>query len=183
MLVCVRNAATTRKLRLFACACCRQAWNPFVPPIAVAAVEVVEAVADGHLSASVLGRVHTVMTRQAEIASHSTGRACILAVDSHLPVRDDGRARSTRRVATLAAFAASGWPWTNYSRRVIQQRNTSSEPSAEQAALAATSSGTQTDRSTRSRGTSGRADASRACTRVASFLRPILADALRRRVR
>jgi hypothetical protein len=122
MLVCVRNAATTRKLRLFACACCRQAWNPFVQPIAVAAVEVIEAVADGHLSASVLARVHAVMTRQAEIASHSTGRGmypygydshiCRCAAMAALPTVAD----AARLAALAAAYAANdSSAWTNYS--------------------------------------------------------------------
>jgi hypothetical protein len=42
--------ADARKLRLFACACCRQVWNPFVPPLLIRAVTAAEAQADDEVS-------------------------------------------------------------------------------------------------------------------------------------
>jgi hypothetical protein len=42
-----RNAAGRRRLRLFACSCCRQLWHLFADPDARQAVEVAERFADG----------------------------------------------------------------------------------------------------------------------------------------
>jgi hypothetical protein len=47
MLEFLREKATGRKLRLFACACCRRAWDLFTDPRARTAVETAEREADG----------------------------------------------------------------------------------------------------------------------------------------
>jgi hypothetical protein len=54
-----------RKLRLFACACCRQVWNQFVPPVVVGAVAVAEAFADGEIRADALARVREIVGESA----------------------------------------------------------------------------------------------------------------------
>jgi hypothetical protein len=57
-----------RKLRLFACACCRQVMNPFVPPLAIRAVTAAEAFADGELSADALAAVREVISQLLQYA-------------------------------------------------------------------------------------------------------------------
>jgi hypothetical protein len=53
-----RTKAGRRKLRLFACGCCRLAWNLFEPePEAAALVEAAERLADGELSAAAVERL------------------------------------------------------------------------------------------------------------------------------
>ncbi len=61
-----------RKLRLFACACCRQVLNPFVPPFVIRAVTAAEAFADGEISGDALARVREVVG-EAAIAADRDG--------------------------------------------------------------------------------------------------------------
>jgi hypothetical protein len=63
MLVCVKNEVSARKLRLFACACCRQVWNPFTPSLVRRVVAVAEAFADGEISAEALAEVREIVSR------------------------------------------------------------------------------------------------------------------------
>ena len=58
-----------RKLRLFACACCREAWNVFVPPFVIRMVTAVEAFADGSLGPRGLEHISTAAERAAEAAA------------------------------------------------------------------------------------------------------------------
>src|SRR4051812_9874706 len=60
-----------RKLRLFACACCRQGLKPFVPPFVIRAVAAAEAFADGGISADALARVREVVGEAARAADHN----------------------------------------------------------------------------------------------------------------
>jgi hypothetical protein len=68
MLLLAHGRATDRKLRLFACACCRAAWNQFVPPVAVGVVAATEAFSDGEAAAEELAQVHRVAGAAAEAA-------------------------------------------------------------------------------------------------------------------
>jgi hypothetical protein len=61
MLAFAHSRVSDRKLRLFACACCRQVWNPFVPRVVVGAVAATEAFADGEISADALARVREIV--------------------------------------------------------------------------------------------------------------------------
>jgi hypothetical protein len=63
-----RTEAADRKLRLFACACCRQSWNPFVSPFVIRAVAAAEAFADGEITADALAGVREVVARAAQDA-------------------------------------------------------------------------------------------------------------------
>jgi hypothetical protein len=47
----------SRRLRLFVCACCRQAWNRFVDPFTVGVVSMAEAFADGKVSEAAFARL------------------------------------------------------------------------------------------------------------------------------
>jgi hypothetical protein len=62
------RSGSARKFRLFACACCRQVWNPFAPPLAVRAVTAAEAFADGELDAAALAAVREVVSRALQAA-------------------------------------------------------------------------------------------------------------------
>ena len=69
-----REAGGTRKLRLFACACCRQVLNPFAPPLAERAVAAAEAFADGDIRAEVLAGVRAVVAEAAIVANREDGQ-------------------------------------------------------------------------------------------------------------
>jgi hypothetical protein len=60
---------SARKFRLFACECCRQVMNPFVPPLTVRAVTAAEAFADGEITAEALAQVREVVSRAFQAAS------------------------------------------------------------------------------------------------------------------
>jgi hypothetical protein len=61
-------AHSARRFRLFACACCRQVMNPFVPPLAVRAVTAAEAFADGQIDADAIAAVREVVSRALQAA-------------------------------------------------------------------------------------------------------------------
>jgi hypothetical protein len=57
MLACLGERVSDRKLRLFACACCRRVWHLIASPPAWAAVEASEQYADGLISVAELREV------------------------------------------------------------------------------------------------------------------------------
>jgi hypothetical protein len=63
-----RSGAADRKLRLFACACCRQVWNPFLPPFVLRAVTAAEAFADGAIGPEALAEVREAVSRATQDA-------------------------------------------------------------------------------------------------------------------
>jgi hypothetical protein len=71
MLESVAEQARIRKLRLFACACCRQVQNPFVPQLMVRAVAAAEAAADDELGDAELASVADVVNAAVESARGS----------------------------------------------------------------------------------------------------------------
>src|SRR5688572_29475542 len=101
MLSFVVPRASDRKWRLFACACCRRVWNPFVAPLTVRAVMAAEAAADGRLSAAEHARV-------AELARHSAIDAQRFSVpDFHSHANSSGY---FAHVATAALYACDNQP-------------------------------------------------------------------------
>lgn len=80
MLHFLRNKSTDRKVRLFACACCRRVWEVLSEPACRAAVEVAEAFADGDADGAELGqareaayRVHAAPPPDTGFADGATG--------------------------------------------------------------------------------------------------------------
>lgn len=59
MLTFLRDKGRARKLRLFACACCRRVWHLVENDLSRHAVEVAERFADGHISAEELDTIHS----------------------------------------------------------------------------------------------------------------------------
>ncbi len=70
MIAFVTDGASKRKLRLFACACCRQVLNPFVPALVSRAIAAAEAFADGEISADTLARVREIVGEAARPTGH-----------------------------------------------------------------------------------------------------------------
>jgi hypothetical protein len=65
MLEFLRGKASDRKLRLFACACCREVWESLCVERCRRAVEIAEQYADGQVGEQVLARAHALACNSA----------------------------------------------------------------------------------------------------------------------
>jgi hypothetical protein len=93
-----RTKAGKRKLRLFACACCRAAWSVIPDPRLRSAVEIAERFADG---AAALDEMEGAM-RGLEHFSHDSGRPGARAVEAI--IASDMVGYATHKQASNAAF-------------------------------------------------------------------------------
>jgi hypothetical protein len=75
MIAFASGTTTNRKLRLFACACCRQVCNDFLPPLVLRAVAAAEAFADREISADTLAQVREVVAGIVGDANREDARA------------------------------------------------------------------------------------------------------------
>jgi hypothetical protein len=104
MIKSLRRKASDRKLRLFACGCCRQLW-PFLRARACrAAVEQAERYADGQASKKSLTPVRAEARRATQVKDKFSSRAW--AYDACLSVVKDGPAPEVARAVTQYASAA-----------------------------------------------------------------------------
>jgi len=74
MLNFARERASARKLRLFACACCRSVLNEFAPGVAERSLVAAELFADGELKADTLGQVRHTLDASASAATRDAER-------------------------------------------------------------------------------------------------------------
>ncbi len=100
-----------RRLRLFACACCRQVWNRFIDPHTVGVVAVAEAFADGKVSEAAFARIRErarAAVARAEQA-HAPGVPPYLVhvarAAAHACADDIGTGAMAARVAALHAVS------------------------------------------------------------------------------
>jgi hypothetical protein len=115
----VRPHASSRKLRLFGCACVRRTWSSTSPRISQAAVEAAEAIADGTADdrlrqeaySSALSTVEGLRTeleagrRESRLADFHAARAAMALLS---PEDDDGWTASTEASKVLRAVS-----WAN----------------------------------------------------------------------
>lgn len=73
MIAFAQHLTSRRKLRLFACACCRQALNPFVPAMVSRALTATEAFADGKIGSAPLEGVREVVARTSRAVDRDGG--------------------------------------------------------------------------------------------------------------
>ncbi len=111
-----RGAASKRKMRLFTCACCRQALNPFAPRLVERAVDAAEAFVDGEISAATLEQVRAAVARAFAGASDDAARTgsgyLMHLLDACLSACRPGDATQAALDAALAtARAAADVPW------------------------------------------------------------------------
>src|SRR5580658_8700848 len=86
----VKGKASDRKMRLFACACCRRIWHLLTDPRSQKAIEVAEGYADGLVSEAdrreaLHGAIDATWARKSEISNNPTEAAC-LAIDPGMGV-------------------------------------------------------------------------------------------------
>jgi hypothetical protein len=89
MLVFLRGRASERKLRLFACACCRWLWGHFLAEECRQAVEVAERFADGRATEEQLRQAHCLAGR-ANDAYRCRAHAAPFAATQHPLRREEG---------------------------------------------------------------------------------------------
>jgi hypothetical protein len=89
MLEFLRGSASDRKLRLFACACCRAVWDSLAPQRSRRAVETAEEYADGLATEHDLHRVRSMAGAAA--ADYQARLLRSRLVNRDLPTREEGR--------------------------------------------------------------------------------------------
>jgi hypothetical protein len=103
MEVFLRRATSDRKMRLFACACCRAFWPAFTDPRSRRSIELAERFADGLVDRPELRPTHA----QAEAAWSLEALACVA---SHPVARIAAEAAALESWAVHAALSAAGCP-------------------------------------------------------------------------
>jgi hypothetical protein len=115
LLAWVSGRASERKLRLFACACCRALGPHLTGALGIQAVEVAEAFADGHAAAWELGRAHWRSTSPVSAAAalpdaaRAAEQASRLALARLAGVRAAGKAATAEAAVWQAAESAAWW--------------------------------------------------------------------------
>jgi hypothetical protein len=124
-----RERAGARKLRLFACACCRSVLNEFAPGIAERSIVAAELFADGEIKPETLDRVrhtlraaHGAATR-ADIRTRSGYTSFLLGACFSACHPGDALAYEIAQEAIQsAARAAADVPWTNADRDELPEQ-------------------------------------------------------------
>ena len=114
-----RGAESKRKLRLFTCACCRQALNPFAPRLVERALSAAEAYADREITVETLDRVSDLVgaaigpARAADVRDRTGYLSHLLdAVAAACWASDEMDGASDAALATARAAADIPWPAT-----------------------------------------------------------------------
>ncbi len=113
MLGYLRGRASDRKLRLFACACCRRVWHMLTHPRHRAAVELAERFADGQATAWELGNAYAVFPPSGTPdTAHQYARGAVFGI-----VMPSADAQTAARDAVRAVYEQSFIEWRSFSAR------------------------------------------------------------------
>ncbi len=111
MLAYLEGKCSDRKLRLFACACCRVIGELITDPLCCEAVEAAESHADGMLSAEEMAAIHQAAQNGKPLFADPSWAAAWTAAPNALQAAEEAAEHATTSLAKLTTEKAKSLAW------------------------------------------------------------------------
>jgi hypothetical protein len=111
MLAYLEGKCSNRKLRLFACACCRAIGELITDPLCCQAVESAESHADGNLSAEEMDAIHEAAQNGKPLFADASWAAAWSAAPNALQAAEEASLHAATSLARLAAEKSKSLAW------------------------------------------------------------------------